>query len=71
MDGEFSRVKDKYQIHLTRHIQDDQYIEVKDSETFCDFGNLSMAKPGPKSGIEKRTFANLDGEIIQKRSREV
>ena len=70
-DGEFSRVKDKHTVYLTRHIDDDTYTDIKDSHSFCEFGNKTMAAPGHRSGIEKRHFLSLSNESIQLRSSEV
>ena len=70
-DGEFLRVKDRYSIHLTRHIEDENYLEVTNSETFCVFGNSTMTKPGSRSGIEKRSFSTLPSEVITARTHEV
>ena len=70
-DGEFSRVKDKYQLHLTRQTENASYVELKDSLTFTEFGNQTMAKPGPRSGIKERIFYNLTEEDIKARTSEV
>ena len=70
-DGEFSRVKDKYFIHLNLHLQDHSYLEIKNSETFTIYGNTTMSKPGPKSSIEERKFLVLEDDKIKARSTEV
>ena len=70
-DGEFSRVKDKYSIHLNLHLQDHSYLEIKNSKTFTMYGNSTMSKPGPKSSIEERKFLVLEDEKIKERSTEV
>ena len=44
-----------------------EYIEVKDSKTVCQFGEQQMAVPGPTSGIKRRTFFDLQGEVVKKR----
>ena len=64
-------MKDKYQLHLTRHTEDETYEEVKDSLSFSLFGNQTMAVPGPRSGIKKRTFYHLPEENIKARTTEV
>ena len=64
-------MKDKYFIHVTRHLQDDTYVEVKDSLSFSIFGNTSMSQPGSRSGIEKRIFYHLPSETIDERAAEV
>ena len=46
---------------------DSDYIEVKDSKSVCQFGNKQMAVPGPTSGIKKRTFFDLQGEVVKQR----
>ena len=58
-------------MHLTRHIKDDSYLEITDSQTFCVFGNDTMSKPGPRSGIERREFRVLKNEDIESRKSEV
>lgn len=70
-DGEFARIKDKLRMHLTRHKNDSNYIEVKDSASFCEFGVKYLEKPGPRASIEKRTFYDLKDEIIKERKDEV
>ena len=64
-------MKDKLRIHLTRHKIDHEYIEVVDSASFCEFGVKYLEKPGPRAGIEKRTFFDLKDEEIKQRSEEV
>ena len=44
-----------------------EYIEVKDSKSVCQFRNQQMAVPGPKSGIKRRTFFDLQGEAVKQR----
>ena len=70
-DGEFSRAKDKLRMHVTRHQAGDDYVEVTDSSTFSKFGKQFLEKPGPRSGIERRTFHDLKDEDIKKRTQEV
>ena len=64
-------MKSKYEIHLTRRTQNQDYLEVKDSRSFSRFGEDNMGRPGPKSGIEKRLFYHLDENSIKGRSEEV
>ena len=61
----------KYSIHLRHHVQDESYVEIKDSKTFTIFGNNAMSKPGPKSGSEKRDFLELKDGPVKERSLEV
>ena len=64
-DGEISRAKDKLKLHLIRQSADsDDWIEVKDSQSFCKFGEKYLAKPGPRSGIEKRLFYDLNKATV-------
>ena len=70
-DGEFSQVKDKYNIHLTRREQGEDYLEVKDSVNFSKFGNENMHTPGPRAKIERRQFFHLDDKCILDRAAEV
>ena len=56
---------------MTRHRLDSEYIEVLDSASFCEFGAKYLEKPGPRAGIEKRTFFDLKDEIIKQRTEEV
>ena len=49
----------------------ENYKEVVDSATCCDFGWTNLVKPGPRSGMEKRTFHDLKPETIKERSEEV
>jgi hypothetical protein len=70
-DGEFSRMKDALLLHLHRSMEAENYKEVVDSATFCDFGRTNLVKPGPRSGMEKRTFHDLKTETIKERSEEV
>ena len=46
---------------------DPRYIEVKDSKSVCQFGNQHMAIPGPTSGIRRKTFFDLQGEVVKQR----
>ena len=46
----------------------ENYKEVVDSATFCDFGRTNLVKPGPRSGMEKRTFHDLQMETIMERT---
>ena len=52
-------------VHLHRHSMDEDYIEVVDSCTFCQFARKYLVKPGPKSGIERRTFYDMDDSAVQ------
>ena len=71
-DGEFSRMKDMLALHLHRHsMEDEGYFEVQDSATFCQYAKKNMETPGPKSGIERRTFYDMKDETIKARSAEV
>ena len=45
--------------------------EVNSSETFCRFGRKYLERPGPRSGIERRTFYDLKTETIADRTNEV
>ena len=68
VDGEFSIYKDALTIHLQRHnAEDPAHFEVVDSETFARFGEKYLAKPGPKSAIEKRMFFDLKAEVMRER----
>ena len=58
-------------MHLNRHVEDEDYLEVVDSASFTEFGKTFLATPGPKSGIEKRTFYNLTDEEIKLRAEQV
>ena len=72
VDGEFSRVKDKLKLYLTRHSADaEDLLEVHDSQSFCTFGEKYLAKPGPQSGIERRTFHDLKPATVAMRRDEV
>ena len=72
MDGEFSRVKTKLAHHLHQHDKEaDGYFEVLDSSSLCKFGQDHLSKPGEKSGIERRTFFELEDAVIKERSTEV
>ena len=62
-------MKTKLRLHRTRH--EGGEIEVVDSTTFCKFGERFLATPGPRSGIEKRTFKELRDEDIKARAEEV
>ena len=42
-----------------------------DSASFCEFGAKYLEKPGPRAGIEKRTFFDLKDEIIKERNENV
>ena len=42
-----------------------------DSASFCEFGEKYLEKPGPRAGIEKRTFFDLKDEIIKQRTEDV
>ena len=64
-------MKDKLRIHLTRHVVDEDYIEVLDSASFCEFGVKYLEKPGPRAAIERRTFFDLKDDVIKKRKEEV
>lgn len=61
-------MKDKLLLHLQRCIEEE---EVSDSATFSKFGKKYMEQPGPKSGIERRTFYDLKKETIKERTDEV
>ena len=72
MDGEFSRVKTKLSQHLHQHDREaDGYYEVLDSSSLCKFGQEHLATPGKGSGIERRTFFELEDAVIKERSAEV
>ena len=64
-------MKDKYRIHVNRHIRDGDSIDVIDSCSFCEFGEKYLATPGPRANIEKRTFFDLPSEVIKQRAEEV
>ena len=49
----------------------DDYIEVLDSASFCEFGVKYLEKPGPRAAIERRTFFDLKDEVIKERKKEV
>ena len=57
-------------MHKTRR-QAENTIEVVSSSTFCQFGDEYLVTPGPRSGIERRTFHDLKDEDIKARSEEV
>ena len=63
-------MKTKLRMHRTRY-QAENTIEVVDSVTFCEFGNEYLVTPGQRSGIERRSFHNLEDEDIKARSDEV
>ena len=58
-------------MHLQRHQGGEDYIQVKDSASYVLFGEKYLEKPGDRSGIERRTFYDLDDENIKLRSQEV
>ena len=65
-------MKDRYEEHLHRSdMNAENYRDVVDSASFCEFGKATLSKPGPRSGIERRTFYNLPNEIIKLRKQEV
>ena len=71
VDGEFSRFKDALTLHLNRHNNDaEDYIEVKNSETFVLFGEQKLSGPGPKSGISERKFYDLKKSEVDDRKSE-
>lgn len=47
------------------------YVEVTDSSSACEYGSQQMGVPGPTSGIKKRTFFDLKGEIVKQRKDEI
>ena len=47
------------------------YVEVTDSISACEYGSQQMGVPGPTSGIKKRTFFDLKGEIVKQRKDEM
>ena len=57
-------------MHKTRY-QAENTIEVVSSSTFCQFGDEYLVTPGPRSGIERRTFHDLKDKDIKARSEEV
>lgn len=63
-------MKTKLRMHKTRY-QAENTIEVVDSSTFCAFGDEYLVTPGPRSGIERRTFHDLKDVDIKARSGEV
>ena len=72
MDGEFSRVKTKLVQHLHQHDREAEgYYEVLDSSSLCMFGQQYLSTPGKSSGIERRTFFELEDAVIKERSAEV
>ena len=56
-------------MHKTRH-QGGEF-EVVDSSSFCEFGKKYLSTPGPRSGINSRTFHDLQDEEIRARAEEV
>lgn len=58
-------------MHLQRHQAGEDYIEVKDSASYVKFGRKFLVKPGDRSGIEYRTFYDLEDSDIKLRSQEV
>ena len=58
-------------MHLQRHQAGEDYIEVKDSASYVKFGEKFLVKPGERSGIEYRTFHDLEDDDIKLRSQEV
>ena len=63
-------MKTKLRMHRTRY-QAENTIEVVDSSTFCKFGDEYLVTPGPRSGIERRSFHDLQDEEIKARADEV
>ena len=47
------------------------YICVKDSSSFVEFGNQQMSVPRSKSKIKSRKFLDLKAETVQTRKAEV
>ena len=70
MDGEFSRQKDKLRINIQRHKGGDDFLEVTNSASYAKFGEKYLEKPGSISGIERRTFHDLEDRDIKSRSQE-
>ena len=65
-------MKDALEMHLRRHsMEDNEYFEILDSLTFVEYGRSHLAQPGPRSGIERRTFHDLKKETIKERTDEV
>ena len=53
---------------MERHnAEESGYIEVTNSDSFVQFGAKHLAKPGPKSGIEKRKFFDLKERVVRDR----
>ena len=63
-------MKTKLRMHRTRY-QAENTIEVVDSLTICEFGDEYLVTPGPRSGIERRSFHNLQDKDIKARADEV
>ena len=58
--------------HLHRHdMEDSQYQDLLDSLSVAEYGKQRMSQPGPRSGIERRTFHDLRPETIKERRDEV
>ena len=71
-DREFAVIKNKLSIHLHRYSTDEEsYIEVLNSSSFCQFGKQFLETPGAKSGIERHTFKDLKDEDIEAISEQV
>ena len=58
-------MKDALFLHLHQHSMSDDYIEVVDSCTFCQFARIHLETPGQKSGIERRTFYDMQDSAVK------
>ena len=59
-------------MHLVKHPEDQAgYISVTDSQSFQQFGQQQLAKPGPRSKLESRHFLDMKPEEVLERKREV
>ena len=58
-------------MHLTKREQKGGYLEVTDSESFCQFGNDDMHTPGPRAKLEGRKFYHLNDDDILSKASEV
>ena len=70
-DGEFSVVKTAIARYLVRSSEaDEDYIEIKNSETVIKFLTKHLSKPSSRSGINERIFMNIHPDVFLQRNEE-